>query len=101
MKLERAPTHHNWRKSAHSNEDPIQPKTNKILKKKQKNYMQNMSLYDPHGFSNLKTALILKLKYDDAKTKKQKKKQKQKNNLGQGDRSRLLNTTFLSRLINT
>lgn len=40
--------------------------------------MQNMSLYDPHGFSNLKTALILKLKYDDAKTKKQKKKTKTK-----------------------
>ena len=40
--------------------------------------MQNMSLYDPHGFSNLKTTLILKLKYDDAKTKKQKKKNKNK-----------------------
>lgn len=40
--------------------------------------MQNMSLYDPHGFSNLKTTLILKLKYDDAKTKKQKKKTKTK-----------------------
>ena len=33
-----------------------------------------MSLYDPHVFYNLKTALILKLKYDDAKNKKQKKK---------------------------
>ena len=31
-----------------------------------------MSLYDPHVFYNLKTALILKLKYDDAKNKKQR-----------------------------
>ena len=49
----------------------------KLIKKK-KNYLQNMSLYDPHVFYNLKTALILKLKYDDAKNKKQKKKKKKK-----------------------
>ena len=35
-----------------------------------------MSLHDPHVFYHLKTALILKLKYDDAKNKKHKKKKK-------------------------
>ena len=45
----------------------------KLIKKK---YLQNMSLYDPHVFYNLKTALILKLKYDDAKNQKTEEKKK-------------------------
>ena len=33
-----APTHHNWRKPMRSNEDPTQPKINKIKKKRSSTY---------------------------------------------------------------
>lgn len=49
-----------------------------------------MPLHDPHAFCNLETAVILKLKDSEKKYPD-----------SQGDRPRLLNITFLNRLIDS